>query len=57
MNRSRQLKGKHSNKIGEAVNGGRAIVPTKNGKEESGVVVYKRKADYKDDPYKKRARA
>lgn len=57
MNRSRLLNGKHSYKTGEAVAGNRAVIPTRNGKEESGVVVYKRKAEYKDDPYKKRARA
>jgi len=55
MNRSRQLKEKHSYKIGEAVTGIRAVIPTKNGREESGEVVYKRKAEYKHDPYKKRA--
>lgn len=53
MNRSRQLSGKHSHKIGESVKGVRAVIPTKNGKEESGEIVYKRKADYKEDPYKR----
>ncbi|GAA0337587.1 hypothetical protein GCM10008967_29810 [Bacillus carboniphilus] len=57
MNRPHQLTGKHSYKVGEAVTGIRAVIPTKNGREESGVVVYKRKAEYKDDPYKKTARA
>ncbi|WP_157684560.1 hypothetical protein [Cytobacillus praedii] len=37
-------------KIGETVNNIPAIIPTKNG-EEIGVIVYKRKASYKADPY------
>jgi hypothetical protein len=55
MNRTRNITGKDAFKIGEAVSGVRAVIPSKNGKEEAGVVVYKRKADYKEDPYKKRA--
>lgn len=55
---SRNLTVKHSYKIGESVTTGvRGVIPTKNGREESGLVVYKRKAEYKHDPYKKRARA
>ncbi|MFB6468876.1 hypothetical protein ACE38V_19155 [Cytobacillus sp. Hz8] len=57
MNRARKVTGKNAFKIGEAVSGVRAVIPSKNGKEETGVVVYKRKAVYNDDPYKKRARA
>lgn len=43
-----------SYKIGEAVSGVTAVVPSK-GKEEQGRVVYKRKADYREDPFRKRA--
>jgi hypothetical protein len=46
--------GKPFFKIGEAVRGVRAVFPFKEGKEESGRVVYKRKPDYEYDPYKKR---
>ncbi|WP_161487130.1 hypothetical protein [Neobacillus mesonae] len=56
MNRAVVLKlNKNAYKIGEAVAGIRAVIPTKHGKEESGKVIYKRKADYHEDPYKKRA--
>lgn len=37
-------------KYGETVDNIPAIIPTKNG-EEKGIIVYKRKAIYKDDPY------
>ncbi|MEH7125592.1 hypothetical protein V7127_20490 [Bacillus sp. JJ1773] len=37
-------------KIGETVDKIPAKIPTKNG-EEKGVIVYKRKAIYKEDPY------
>ena len=37
----------HAYKIGKPVNGVKAIVPAENGKEEPGLVVYKRKAIYK----------
>ncbi|MEH7306625.1 hypothetical protein [Neobacillus drentensis] len=46
---------KNSYKLGETVTGVRAIITSKYGKEESGKVVYKRKADYREDPFKKRA--
>ncbi|GHI01457.1 hypothetical protein [Neobacillus kokaensis] len=56
MSRTVVLKlNKNSYKLGEAVAGIRAVIPTKSGKEESGKVIYKRKADYHEDPYKKRA--
>jgi hypothetical protein len=42
-------------KVGEAISGKKAVVPSKNGKEESGIVVYRRKAEYREDPFKKRA--
>lgn len=57
MKRSGHLTGKNSHKIGEAVRGTQVVIPAKNGKEESGIVVYKRKAVYNDDPYEKRIRA
>ncbi|MCM3570432.1 hypothetical protein [Neobacillus mesonae] len=46
---------KNAYKLGEAVAGIRAVIPAKHGKEESGKVIYKRKADYHEDPFKKRA--
>lgn len=48
----RTLPASHSYKVGETVRG-RAVVPSKNGKEESGLVIYKRKAEYRNDPYGK----
>ncbi len=44
-----------SYKLGEAVASKKAVIPSKNGKEEAGVVIYKRKAEYRDDPFRKRA--
>ncbi|MFJ7724686.1 hypothetical protein ACIQXV_00850 [Neobacillus sp. NPDC097160] len=44
-----------SYKLGETVTGVRAVITSIHGKEESGKVIYKRKADYREDPYKKRA--
>ena len=41
-------------KVGETVSGVRAVVHSK-GKELHGKIVYKRKADYKEDPFTKRA--
>ncbi|MCU9614717.1 hypothetical protein OEV98_14330 [Caldibacillus lycopersici] len=38
---------KNAYKIGKPVKGVKGIVPSKNGKEESGLVIYKRKAEYK----------
>lgn len=46
---------KNAFKYGEAVAGVKAVIPSKNGKEEAGLIIYKRKAEYKDDPYMKRA--
>ncbi|WHY77122.1 hypothetical protein QNH20_24060 [Neobacillus sp. WH10] len=46
---------KKSYKLGETVTGVRAVIPSIHGKEESGKVIYKRKADYREDPYQKRA--
>lgn len=51
-----KILGKHSYKVGEAVSGVKAVVPSKNGKEESGVIVYRRKAVYGEDPFKKEAK-
>ncbi|MED1202579.1 hypothetical protein [Heyndrickxia acidicola] len=50
---SQHGRGKSSYKIGEAVEGERAVFTSKTGKEEWGRVVYKRKPDYRYDPYKK----
>ncbi|MDQ0859864.1 hypothetical protein [Bacillus sp. V2I10] len=44
-----------SYKIGEVVTGNKAVITSKNGKEETGRVIYKRKAEYRDDPFRKRA--
>ncbi|WP_157081491.1 hypothetical protein [Neobacillus soli] len=44
-----------SYKLGETVAGVRAVITSIHGKEESGKVIYKRKADYREDPYQKRA--
>jgi len=38
---------KNDYKIGKPVKGVKAIIPSENGKEETGIVVYKRKAVYK----------
>lgn len=38
---------KNAYKIGKTVKGIKAMFPAKNGKEETGVVVYKRKAEYR----------
>ncbi|WHY77103.1 hypothetical protein QNH20_23965 [Neobacillus sp. WH10] len=46
---------KKSYKLGETVTGVKAVIPSNHGKEESGIVIYKRKADYREDPFKKRA--
>lgn len=46
---------KKSYKLGETVKGVKAVIPSNHGKEESGLVIYKRKADYREDPFKKRA--
>ncbi|MED1206110.1 hypothetical protein [Heyndrickxia acidicola] len=51
---SDNFKGKSSYKIGEDVVGVRATICGKNGKEELGRVVYKRKPEYGYDPYEKR---
>ncbi|MFC0476251.1 hypothetical protein ACFFHF_13510 [Robertmurraya beringensis] len=44
-----------SYKVGEAVTGKKAIISSKDGKEVTGRVIYKRKAEYRDDPFRKRA--
>lgn len=46
--------GKHSYKVGKAVPGIKTIITSKKG-EESATIVYKRKADYREDPFGKRA--
>lgn len=38
---------KNTFKVGKAVKGVKALIPSKNGKEESGLVIYKRKAEYR----------
>ncbi|MFZ3590039.1 hypothetical protein ACOI1C_12350 [Bacillus sp. DJP31] len=43
-------------KVGKAVSDVRALIPSKNGEfVEPALIVYTRKAEYKDDPFKKRA--
>lgn len=44
-----------SYKVGEAVAGKKAIISSKDGKDVTGRVIYKRKAEYRDDPFRKRA--
>lgn len=46
---------KERNKLGETVTGVSAMIFSKSGKEEQGKVIYKRKADYREDPFRKRA--
>jgi hypothetical protein len=46
--------GKNAYKVGRAVPGVKAIITSKKG-EESATIVYKRKADYREDPFGKRA--
>jgi hypothetical protein len=56
MKRTLTLKvDKKSFKLGESVAGVRAVIPSKLGREESGKVIYKRKAEYREDPFQKRA--
>ena len=46
--------GKNSYKVGKAVPGVQAIITSKKG-EEPGTIVYRRKAEYREDPFGKRA--
>ncbi|MFD0051450.1 hypothetical protein ACFVHQ_19365 [Actinomycetes bacterium NPDC127524] len=42
-------------KAGEAVYGVKAVFPSKTGGDITGEIVYRRKADYSYDPYRKKA--
>lgn len=51
-----RIPSENSYKVGKAVSDVRALIPTKDGKvAEPAVIVYSRKAEYKEDPFKKRA--
>ncbi|WP_409288065.1 hypothetical protein [Peribacillus sp. SCS-37] len=54
MKRTVALK-RDSYKLGHAVSGKKAVITSKTGQEEAGEVIYKRKAVYREDPFRKRA--
>lgn len=47
INNEKNEPDKQQYKIGKTVKGTKALIPAKNGKEESGLVVYKRKVEYR----------
>lgn len=47
INNNKNEANKQEYKIGKTVKGTKALVPAKNGKEETGLIIYKRKVEYR----------